>query len=269
MLHGHLNLVCAWDSAGRSYLKRQSFRAPVHLSKPHLDEGLLVVNVVNPTAGLLSGDRIDFDVALESRARVLLTAPSASRAHQMRGGCAFVDQKFQVATGAWLEVWPELFIPQAGAGYRQRTVAHVAEGGEMMLIEMTAPGRAASGELFAYAELDWETNVYLGETLAARERYRLTPQSPTITALRARFPEAYYGSLLVISERLHQAQPCLQRIHELQDDTAWIGCSPLRKGGIAIRVLARGSVALRKKIGLIRSEVYSELGMPVPSLRRT
>jgi len=269
MLHGHLNLVCALDSDGRSYLKRQSFRAPVHLSKPHLDEGLLIVNVVNPTAGLLAGDRIDFDIALEAGARVLLTAPSASRAHQMRGGRAFVDQKFHVASGAWLEVWPKLFIPQAGAGYRQKTVAQVAEGGEMMLIEMTAPGRAASGELFAYAELDWETNVYLGDTLAARERFRLTPQSPTLAALRARFPEAYYGSLLIISERLQQSSSVLRRIHDLQDDTAWIGCSALRKGGAAIRVLASGSVALRKKIGLIRHEIYAELQMQVPSLRRT
>jgi urease accessory protein len=269
MLHGHLHLVCATDCEGRSYLKRQSFQAPVHLSKPHLDEGMLVVNVVNPTAGLLGGDRIDFDVSVESGARVLLTAPSASRAHRMHGARALVEQRFCVSRGAWLEVWPELFIPQGGARYGQRTAAHVEGGGEMMLIEMMAPGRAASGELFAYEDLDWETEVYLGGELIARERYALTPASPTLDAVRARFPEAYYASALVVSERLGSAIPCWQRIHDLHDDTAWVGCSVLRCGGGAIRVLASGSIALRKKVAAIRKEIYEALGMRLPALRRT
>jgi urease accessory protein len=268
MLHGHLNLVCAADSEGKTHLRRQSFRAPVHLSKPHLDEGVLVVNIVNPTAGLLAGDRIDFDVSIEHNARVLLTAPSASRAHQMRGGCAIVEQRFHVAPGAWLEVWPELFIPQRGARYRQRTMARVEMGGEMLLIEMIAPGRAASGELFAYDEIAWETTVHLGEELIARERYALTPASPTLAAVRAQFPEAYYASVLVISERIGSASPCLQLIHALHDDSAWVGCSPLRRGGAAIRVLAAGSIALRKKVGRIREEIHAALGMRVPALRR-
>src|SRR5215207_8034190 len=55
---GHLDILCAVDAEGRSHLRHQSFRAPIHLSKPHLDEGTLVVNVVNPTAGLLAGDRV-------------------------------------------------------------------------------------------------------------------------------------------------------------------------------------------------------------------
>ena len=144
-----------------------------------------------------------------------------------------------------MEVWPELFIPQAGCRYRQRAEARVEKGGEMMLIEMIAPGRAASGELFAFAELDWQSNLFLGGDLIARERYTLTPASPALAAMRARFPEAYYASVFVVAERLRDVEPCWQRIHELHDETAWVGCSALRCGGAAIRVLAAGSIALR------------------------
>jgi urease accessory protein len=268
MLKGHLNLVCAADSDGRSYLRSQSFRAPVHLSKPHLDEGILIVNAVNPTAGLLAGDRIDFDISVEPGARMVLTAPSASRAHRTAGAGAVVEQLFRVARDAWLEVWPELFIPQGGCRYRQRTEARVEEGGEMMLIEMIAPGRAASGELFAFAELDWESAFYLAGDLIARERYRLTPASPALDAMRAQFPEAYYASFFVVSERLGEGDPCWQRIHDLHDDKAWIGCSPLRRGGAAVRVLASGSIALRKKVAAIRLTIYEVLGLRAPNLRR-
>jgi len=268
MLQGHLKLVCAADPGGRSYLRSQSFRAPVHLSKPHLDEGMLIVNAVNPTAGLLAGDRVDFDIAIEAGARMLLTAPSASRAHRTDSAGASVEQRFHVARGAWLEVWPELFIPQAGCRYRQRTEARVEAGGEMMLIEMIAPGRAASGELFAFAELDWDSALFFDGDLIARERYTLAPASPALDAMRVRFPEAYYASIFVVAERLGDTDPCWPRIHDLHDETAWVGCSALRRGGAAIRVLASGSIALRKKVAGIRLAIYEALGMRLPNLRR-
>ena len=66
-IRGHLRLVCGPDSRGLPSLREQSFRAPIHLSKPHLDAGTLVVNVVNPTAGLLQDDRIHQDAYVEKR----------------------------------------------------------------------------------------------------------------------------------------------------------------------------------------------------------
>ncbi len=269
-LQGHLDLVCAVDAAGRSHIREQSFSAPIHLSKPHLDEGILVVNVANPTAGLFAGDRIHYRIAVESGASLLLTAPSASRAHRIVEGDARVEQEFHVAAGGWLESWPELFIPQAGARYRQRTVARLEEGGEALLIEMIAPGRTASGEVFAFAELDWQTDIFLGAEKIARERYVLTPDSPTLAAMRTKFPEAYYGSCFLISPRLRADDPCWQRIHDLHSDgEAWVGCSALVRGGWAIRVLAAGSIALRRTIGQVRREIYASLGRQVPALRRT
>lgn len=256
------------DAGGRSFVREQSFSAPIHLSKPHLDEGVLVVNVANPTAGLFAGDRIRYRVAVESGARVLLTAPSASRAHRIVEGDARVEQEFRVAAGGWLESWPELFIPQGGARYRQRTTARIEEGGEALLIEMIAPGRTASGEVFAFEELDWQTDVFLGTEKIARERYVLTLDSPTLAAMRARFPEAYYASCLVVSPKLRADDPCWRRIHDLHSDEAWVGCSGLVRGGWAIRVLAAGSIALRRVIARVREEIYAARGERVPSLRR-
>ncbi len=268
MLNGHLDLICAARADGTTFIRTQSFAAPIHLSKPHLDEGVLVVNVVNPTAGLLAGDRIRMRVVVENDARVLLTAPSASRAHRVVEGDARVEQEFLVAKNAWLESWPELFIPQGGACYRQRTVARVEEGGGLLLIEMIAPGRTAAGEVFAFGELDWETELFLGAEKIARERYMLTPASPTLAALRARFPEAYYASCLVVSPDLTENSPCWAAIHALHEDAAWVGVSALAHGGWAVRVVAEGSVVLRKKIAAVRREIYAALGEREPGLRR-
>jgi urease accessory protein len=206
---------------------------------------------------------------VESGARVLLTAPSASRAHRIVEGDAQVEQEFRVASGGWLDCWPEMFIPQGGARYRQRTTAHIQESGEALLIEMMAPGRTASGEVFAFAELDWKTEVFLGGQKIARERYSITTDSPTLAAMRTKFPEAYYASCFIVSPRLRADTACWQRIHDLHGDEAWVGVSALVRGGWAVRVLAAGSIALRKTIAAVRREIYAALERREPALRRT
>ncbi|MDQ3625259.1 MAG: urease accessory protein UreD [Verrucomicrobiota bacterium] len=267
-MSGHLDLVCAPDGRGASYLRHQSFRAPVHISKPHHEGDTLVVNVVNPTAGLLAGDRVRMRVHVESGARLLLTTPSASRVHRTPEGFAAVDQEFSVAPDGWLENWPELLIPQAGARYRQQTAIRVEPGGEMLFWESLAPGRVASGEAFAYERLEWHTDVFSNDQLVARERYHLSRDNGSLDALRRQFPTAYYASCFVISPRLADASACWARIHAFQDGGAWIGCSALANRGWVVKLLAGGSIPLRRKLDAIRHELFAALDRPVPSLRR-
>ncbi len=267
-LRGHLHLRCGLDSRGRSSLRHQSFRAPMHISKPHLDGNTLVVNVINPTAGLMDGDVIRCDIAVENGARLVLTSPSASRAHRMRGGFAQMEQQFQVEAGSWLENWPELFIPQGGTRYRQETVLRVEPGGTAMLWELLAPGRVASGEVFAFSELDWSTKVLFGDTLAVRERYRLVPGEPGVQTLQAQFPTAYYASGFVFTPALDESSSIWRALHDLHTADTWIGCSALAAGGWGIRVLAADSIRLRKALTEIRHRLYAALSEPMPSLRR-
>ncbi len=266
-LQGHLRLVCALDTRGVSHLRSQSFRAPMHISKPHLDAETLVVNVINPTAGLLAGDEVKCEIAVEAGARLVLTTPSAARSHRMRAGRAVLVQDFRVAAGGFLDVWPELFIPQAGTRYQQRTTAHVEPGGTLLLAEMLAPGRVASGEAFAYEWLRWETDVFVGHELVARERYTLQPGTPSVEALRGSFAHAYYASVYVIAE-LSETHECWRAIHDLHNEQAWVGVSRLRRGGWVVKVLAAESIPLRTVVAEIRRMLYAALGHAMSDLRR-
>lgn len=264
---GHLDLVCGLGSKGLSQLKHQSFRAPMHLSKPHLDGDTLVVNVVNPTAGLFEGDEISCKVRVETGARLLLTSPSASRAHAMKGsGEARLTQEFSVESGAWLEVLPEFFIPQAGTRYRQRTRIDVAQGGGLLFVETLAPGRVASGEAFAFDRLDWETDIFLGDEKAVREKYRMTPDS--LMFLRNQFATAYYASIFFFHPALTPQSECWKTIGALHGDAAWVGVSRLHPSGWSIKVLAAESVTFRKVLQAIREACYAASGSAIPSLRR-
>jgi urease accessory protein len=89
-----------------------------------------------------------------------------------------------------------------------------------------------------------------------------------VAALRAQFATGYYASCFAISPTLHAESACWRAIHELHEAEAWIGCSPLRRGGWVIKVVAAGSVVLRRKLAAIRRELHAALGRREPSLRR-
>lgn len=270
-LDGGLDLLCAPDSRGQSVLRRQFFRAPVHVSKPHPDAGALVVNVVNPTAGLLAGDRLRLRVTVAAGARLVLTTPSAARVHTMRGGDGHAEtrQEFNVAAGGSLEFWPEPLIPQRGARYHQRTDIALEPGAELLFLETVAPGRVASGETFAFTELRWSTDLRLGGKLLVRERYRLTPDGPELAALRGRLPEGYWASAFLVSPALTAGSTCWEALHALHGPDHWLGVSALAApGAFAVKIVAADSLALRRVCRALREHVYAALGRPAPDLRR-
>ena len=101
---GHLTIRAAARPDGRTVLSEQSFRAPYHLSKPYWDTDTraLIAQVVNPTAGILAGDRLESDIAVDRDAALLVTTPSASRVFRMQANTAVCRQHFRVAAGGWL-----------------------------------------------------------------------------------------------------------------------------------------------------------------------
>lgn len=269
-IQGHMRLACALDSRGISCLREQSFRAPIHLSKPHWEEDTLVLNVVNPTAGLLEDDRIVQEATVHPGARLLLTMPGASRAHRVRNGWAALEQRFVVEPNAFLEVLPEIFIPQTGACYKQTTRLEIAEDGELLFFESLAPGRTASGEAFQYQWLDWRTDLFVGGQHAAKERLWLEPGTPTMRALTTHFPAAYYGSVLAVSKTLSAKSELLTALNDLQCGDVWIGQSRLiHTSAWSLRIIAQTAPALRSTMQTIRMTLYSAMQRNPPGLRRT
>ncbi len=250
--------MCGLDDAGESTLVRQSFCAPFHISKPYREERALVVNVINSTAGLFSGDRIRCDVRVNAGAELVLTAPSANRIHRMISGDAASEQEFYVESGACLDVWPHLMIPQRGARFRQTTKITLERDAELLFFEMIAPGRVASGEVFEFARLDWLTQITCDSVCVARERYTITPETESLRALRKHFGAAYTATAFVFSNIPSNAK-CWSDIAGLHCDNAWIGISRLCETGWVVKTIARDSVALMSAATGIRTTLRAAM----------
>jgi urease accessory protein len=266
-IHGHLDLRSELRADGVPYLSRQSFRAPIHLSKSHIESGALLVQLVNPTAGFFDGDRLDLDVTAGAGSRLILSTPGASRVHRARGGPpALCHQRLRVERGAFLEWIPEPFIPQAGARYFQHTAIELEENSGLLFFEWIAPGRVARGEIFAYESLRWELDLRIAGTLIARERYELRPGDHSLTALRDKFPAAHYVTAYAAGIDA-DAWPAGE-LDALANDRTYLGHGPLADGVHIVRALCADSLAARALLAEMRQLLHRAAGTSAPRLGR-
>lgn len=256
--HGQLFLRAERRTDGRTAIGAQAFRAPYHVSKPYWDAetDTLLVQVVNPTAGILSGDRLESAVEVAACAATLLTTPSASRVFKMREGEAVSEQRFVVEAGGWLEVLPEPIVPHRGSVFRQRTSLTVAAGGSAFYADLLLPGRVAHGEAWEWKRLVLELDVQRGGERLLHERFDQDGEGlRALAALAGAGEGACFGNAVVITPYLGEesAPAWRNELHALQSDGVWIGASQLRLGGAwSIKFVAPDGVKLKQTLGAIR-----------------
>lgn len=257
-LAGHLSIEAEPRADGRTVLARQSFRAPFHISKPHWDGRVLQVQVVNPTAGILAGDRLELAVRVAPGAALLVTTPAATRAFMMRNGAAGCRQHFAVETGGWLEYAPEPLCPHRGCDYTQTTRLELVAGAEAFYVDTLAPGRAGRGETWAWRRLQLALEVTLDGEPVLRER--LAGSGADLARLAAFYGahEAWFATAVIISPRLVPDDPVWERVRGLHGG-CWLGVTRLRRGGWIARMVAPGGQALRDTLAALRRMLAEKL----------
>ncbi len=265
---GHLSLLAATRDHGRTVLAGQSFRAPFHISKPYWDEDSrsLLVQVVNPTAGILSGDYLESEITVQPDAALLVTTPSASRLFQMRDGAATCRQQFDVKARGWLEVMPEPVVPHRGCRYHQVTEIEVERGGSVFFVDQLIPGRLGHGEAWLWQRLCLEITIRVSGELVLRERFAAAAEELRAAATFAGSGETacFANAILVAPETSEgSSQVWRSNLAKLHGDGLWLGVSSLRSDGWSIKLVARDPLQLRHAV----REVRRILGNHFPRLR--
>lgn len=293
---GHLRLRAKRREGGKTVLAGQSFRAPFHVGKAYWDEegAALRVQVVNPTAGILEGDKLETEIAVGAEAALLVTTPSASRVFHMRAGEAVASQKFSVESGGWLEFLPEPLVPHNASNFLQTTEIDVAEGGEIAFADLLMPGRIARGEMWSWKRLRLELVVRVGGELILRERLDQSGEEMRALAKLAGIGERMseegrgkgessgsgaeggagvaccFGNVVIVSRALEESGAWRERIEALHGSRAWVGVSALRggRGGWSLKIVAADGAELRRVLGEVREILAEQLPRMRASLRR-
>lgn len=251
-----LALDFARDAAtGQTVLSASVQEPPLRVVRAFaLDDGSALAHLHNVSGGLLGGDRLSLEVNVGAAASVQLTTTGGTRIYRPRKSAPLTIQTNEIRVGAnaLLEYVPDAIIPYAGARFAQRTRIDLAAGAGLFWWELIAPGREASGEVFAYERIEMRTDVAANGRLIAAENIRLDPRGSALRSI-ARLGEYRYWATFYICRVGLDSVAWLAAEDHLRDaahelsrsgEALW-GVSSLLADGLVIRGLAvRGRDAL-------------------------
>ena len=244
-----LSLAFEYNEPARSTILVSSCQEPplkVVRAFPQ-QNGATLVHLHNVSGGLLGGDRLSLNVRIGAAATVQLTTTSATRIYRPRQQAATTQQSTEItlAENALLEYIPDAIIPFAGARYEQRTRISLASGAGLFWWEILAPGREASGEIFAYESVEMHAEISAAACPIAIERVRLDPRRRALTSPARLGPYRYWATFYICRVGLplaawQAAENHLREVAREQlrpGETQW-GISTLAAHGLVIRGLA-------------------------------
>jgi|MDTC01.3.fsa_nt_gb urease accessory protein len=251
----------------RTVLSRRQAGGLCHLSKPYWNGQVLCLQLVNPTAGLFSGDNLRLNVTAGDQSQVALTSPSASRYHTMPTGRAHLTQRFVLGEDAWLDYWPEMVIPQRDSDVLQTSEIHLARGASMVFLDLLAPGRVAYGERYRFRRLETKLEIQQEGQLLAKERCVLEPDRSIWPLQVPGWDLCYYGAIWIAGPQTEQA--ILALTQRYSNPAAYqIGATLVADQLGVVRVVANTSLWLRKVTQGLREDLQATLPLLTTDFRK-
>ena len=253
---------------GRTVVSRSRWTVPLQIMTPlALDDAAAVVSILNPTGGLVGGDRLAIDVAVHEDAHVCLTTPSATKVYRTTRDVAAQHVRLTVARGGTLEWVPDHTIPYAGSAFRQAIEVDVAAGASLVLVDAFSAGRVACGERWRFARLESRLSVRDGHGPILHDRFALDAGAGWE---RLGFAEShpYFASIVIVADGDRDGLAT-----ELDRRTARVcGASAatarLSRRGLLVRCLAVDAPALTAVVESIWIGAREALGRPPLALRK-
>jgi urease accessory protein len=236
-------LRLAFERRGRdTILTERAFTAPLQVLEPIAlsDDGSVTVVLLNPTGGVLGGDRLDTLVDLGPGTRVCVTTPSATRVYGSAGPTAVQGTRIRVGAGAILEYFPDHLIPHAGARFEQTLHVDLHPAGRAILWDGFALGRLARGERWAFDTLISRIEVASEGRPIFLDRLELHGGPRCLDGLGGAEGLAYVGTMVAVDAAFADFGPLVAEVQAGFDPASPVrgGASPLGPHGCFVRVLA-------------------------------
>ena len=213
-------------------------------------DGVATLLLLNPTGGLLAGDRLETDVVLGPGSRVCLSTPSATRVYRSPGPVAVQRVTLDVGRGAALEWMPDHLIPSPGARLRQATEVRLAADATLLYLDAWATGRVARGETWGFDLLDSSLLVRDPEGVVLRERSILAGR-PAPEGLGGTEGFGYVATFAAVQPSGHGWEDLARVLQEDLDRVATgcrAGATALGRGGVLARLLCPSAPLLRSAV---------------------
>jgi urease accessory protein len=253
---------------GRRYTLPLQALEPMDLT----GDGSATLLLLNPTGGVLTGDRLDTEVAVGPGCRVCLSTPSATRVYRSPGPAAVQRVSINIGAGASLEWIPDHQIPSPGAKLRQATEITMARDATLLYWDAWATGRVARGEAWGFDLLDTSLLIRDGAGPLLRERAILAGTPPP-DGLGGSEGFGYVATFVAVRPEREGWDDMAHAFHNVLAAPAAAGClagvTTLGRGGVLVRLLCPSAPALGASVLALWGESRRQLlGLAPLDLRK-
>jgi urease accessory protein len=216
------------------------------LSPLKLEDGTSYLLLLNPTGGILGGDRLCSEITLRANSNVCLSTPSASRVYRASGSAAVQETRIRVEQGATIEYLPDHLIPHVGSSLRQTLRVEMESGSRGIFLDAFASGRQALGEHWNFRDLDLLMEIRLAGKPLYLNRIKLDPVRDDLERSGAMGAYSYNAAFTIIDSQFQQWPAALAALRRELDAIPDLhaGASLLPHSGISLRYLTKSAIAL-------------------------
>ena len=149
-----LALDFACDPAGRTRMRATHRLGPLAVQKAHYPEGEIChALLLHPPGGMVGGDRLRVDIAVQPGAHALLTTPGAGKWYRSLGATSHFDLDFRIESGATFEYLPQEAIVFDGALGASALGVDLEADARFIGWDIVALGRQAGNVVFRHGSL--------------------------------------------------------------------------------------------------------------------
>lgn len=228
------------NDAGTTRLVERSHVGPLRVQKPLYPEGASVCHaiIVHPPGGVVGGDELDINVAVQTDAHALITTPGAAKWYRANGNESRQSVRIEVAAGAVLEWLPQETIFFNQAQVRLEHHVSLASDASYMSCEILCFGRTASGEVFDQGCVMQSTSIRRAGRLIWFEQGQLHGGSQSMNSPLSLAGASVCATFILCGTPLSPA--ALDEIRSLSGDSEQIGVTQLKHLAV-IRYLGHSS----------------------------
>lgn len=248
-----LKLVAAPGDEG-TILRDVSFTAPYKIMRPfpRRDGGIRVM-LLAASAGIMEGDRQEFDFHVLPGAKLEFISQSYDKIHRMEEGCAKRKTQVRVDGGASFYFHPQPVIPFADSAYEsQMEILLGDDTARFAMSEILSCGRLAMGEAFAYRFYRNLVEIRRAGKLIYRDNTRYEPELFPMNGLG--MYESFSHLLNFFCTAPEDPEEFSRQVWELMDNRPEIegGITRLASGDFVIRALGHRAQVLEQAEDEIR-----------------
>lgn len=233
---------------GKTILEDVYFTAPYKIMTPfEKANGGIQVMPLCASAGIMRGDRQEFDYQVGKGVDLEILSQSFEKIHKMEGGFAERKIRIHADTDSSLCYYPQPVIPFGGSIFQSDMEIRLAdESSRLFLLEIITCGRNAHEERFAYRRFSSKVRIYRENHLIYRDNTRYEPEKMPMERIGMYEGYSHMANIfLSVSAKSTEQQEKIWEILEKETECEG-GVTCLSQGDLAVKIFGNRAQILQE-----------------------